>query len=909
MFKRISSITLILAIVIASLFSIVIPYSQKSLSDNHLEKNKTELKKLFTKTQKELIQQEINRIAARITLKREQALLNAKAEIRQRVELAESFIKSIDHHSEDEQKHMMDSMTHAFKWNNESGYYFIVDKSQNILYHGGSAKFEGKNIKDIIKKDDRLMSFIKKTLENGNAYGEYFFEKPYSEQKFHKLSYAKVVGNVLVGSGVYIDEIERNVQSELLNELDFERFGYKNYGYFWIINTDYKIVYHINPGVFNVDNYNFKDTDGKYIFREFIDIALEKGEGFSKYYWPFPGTTIPVEKISYVKLIPEWNWVIGTGFYFENFKELAASEREVMENTVNSSLFSTMVIVAILFILTIIAALHVYLRVRNIEDEQKIYINDLLQYKIVLDESSIVSITDTDGVITYVNDKLVEISGYSKKELVGHRHTIMKHHDTPDSVYKDLWETITRGEVWKGIIKNMRSNGDYFYHNITVIPHRNSEGEVDKYISCSQDVTEVFENRNKLQEVFSVDSLTGLGNRFSLLQTIKKSKEPTLAMIDIDRFHDINETYGMQSGDALLNLFSIRLGNCESFKNYSLFRLHSDVFAILASDEQLDQFVDVIAENIKFITSKPFKVEDKEIMIRVRIGFAHDHSDPLSYADTALQLAKRENRNYSVYDPDLNASSQVYEENIKIMKMINDAIENDRVVPYYQPIYNFETGKIEKFESLMRIIDKDKRLVTPFEFLDISKQTRFYQILTQRIFQKTVDTFTNLKDYEFSINLSTEDLLNQDTMEYILEYGKEKGVLNRMVIEIVESEQISMSAKVSIALAKLKKEGVKIAIDDFGTGYSNFEYLLKIKADYVKIDGSIIKLINRDERAVDILTSIVNYSEKIGMKTIGEFISNQPIAKQAKILGVNYAQGYYIGKPEPTPNPEPDNTI
>lgn len=173
--------------------------------------------------------------------------------------------------------------------------------------------------------------------------------------------------------------------------------------------------------------------------------------------------------------------------------------------------------------------------------------------------------------------------------------------------------------------------------------------------------------------------------------------------------------------------------------------------------------------------------------------------------------------------------------------------------------------------------------------------------MTKIIVKKAIDTFAG-DDSTFSINISTEDILHKETMDFVYDYAADKDVMSRMILEIVESESLSAYASATNTIDRFKNAGAKIAIDDFGTGYSNFDYLLKIKADYIKIDGSIIKLITKDERAVDVVNSIVSYANKLKMKTIAEFISSEELCVKAKALGIDYQQGFYHGKPEPVPD-------
>ncbi|MCD8568790.1 MAG: EAL domain-containing protein [Geovibrio sp.] len=232
-----------------------------------------------------------------------------------------------------------------------------------------------------------------------------------------------------------------------------------------------------------------------------------------------------------------------------------------------------------------------------------------------------------------------------------------------------------------------------------------------------------------------------------------------------------------------------------------------------------------------------------------------------------------------------------------MLKSIYAAIKNDKVFPVFQPIYNIATGRIEKYECLMRAEDETGQILTPGDFMDISKKTRIYPRLTLIIIEKSVQKFKNLP-YEFSINLTIEDLMNDETMEYLITYAKSHDVLSRLVIEIVETEELQGFEEVLTLLREFKNHGVKIAIDDFGSGYSNFEYLIKLNADYVKIDAGIMKHVLEDERATEIVRSIVTFARQTGVRTIAEFISSEELLKAADSLGVDYAQGYFIGKPE-----------
>jgi len=896
--RRISNITFFSSIIIAAVFCAVVIWNMQDLLSKFIGQNSKEIRVFYTEQQKDLIKNEVNRLIKRIHATKGIIEQNTIDGMKEQVKSANNFIQSIySNHDHNNQEKHIEEMISSFNWNQNSGYFYIVSAKGIVIHHGGNKEYVGSNLLEMRNKYPRLYTFIQKTIDKGEFSGEYDFPRPNGDGTFEpKLGYALYNKplNIVIGTGIYRKDLDEKIQAEILETIKDERFGYMNYGYFWVFNTDYKTIFHINPNLYKEDLYNLQDNHGKYVLREFVDIALSQGKGYTQYYWTIPGQDKESEKISYLRYLPEWNWIVGSGFYFANFNELIRKEEQISKNVLGQQLKNNAVILLIIFTLVLLTSLFIYKRIRKIETEQEDYVNDLLQYKTVIDQSAIVSITDLGGKILHVNDQMTNITGFTKKELVGNRHTKLGHPDNPKATYDDLWKTITNGEVWRGIIKNLTKEGGYFYQKSTIIPFRDKTGKIIKYIAVSYDVTEVFENKSQLQKYLHSDPLTDLKNRASLLMEIKNSKSADLAIIDIDDFHKINETYGMKVGDEVLKVFTGRLTENLLLKPYDIYRLHSDVFAVFSQQSDKNLFIINVENAVKEITRESICVEAGEIIISTIIGYAHGSDNIMAHADAALQFAKANNISHYTYDPLEIDNSKIYEQNTKVVKMLSKAIEEDRVTPFFQPITGADK---DKYECLMRIINEDNSVVSPVEFLDISKQTRYYPDLTRIIVKKSIDRFEK-EDADFSINVSAEDILNSSTMDFIYDYAVEKGVMNKLILEIVESESLSSYSSATATLYKFKIAGAKIAIDDFGTGYSNFDYLLKIKADFIKIDGSIIKLINKDERAVDIVQSIVSYAKKLKMKTIAEFISDEALSKKAKELGVDYQQGYYHGKPE-----------
>ncbi|MCD8553347.1 EAL domain-containing protein [Seleniivibrio sp.] len=910
---RLSTVTLITAISVAVIFSLTLIYNLSSLSEKHIKRSETELKRNYEARQKEVIRNEVQRCINRIKQEQSEVYGDAKTAVRDRVDSADEYMKILKAggNSDKAIRTALDSLIHSFKWEFKTGYYYALDQNGIIISHGGNSKYEGINAVSLVG-NTQFNQFIKRAYEEGSAYGEYEFEKPNeSGKKYSKIAYAKYNPDtkILIAAGIYLDEIAELAKGDILASIKKDRFGTEDTGYFWIISTDYKNIFYPDKTIGSADIRTVTSGDGRKIFLEAIEMAKTQGEGYISYQWKLPDKDEYSEKTSYISYVPEWEWVIGTGFYYVSLNELIESEKKAILGTSRQELYSNIVLITILLVFSMAASIFVFRRMREVEDKQSKILNDLKQYKFIMDESAIVSMTDPTGIITYVNDQFCTTSGYTREQLVGRKHNILRHPDTPSEYFAELWKTIARGKIFKGIIKNLRPDGSHYYHNVVIIPIKDENEKIVAYTSCSQDVTEVIENRKRLQVVFNTDKLTGLGNRYKLQQDIETSKRPCLAILDIDRFHEINELYGMKLGDRLLAMFADRLVKNSHLKTFELYRLHSDVFAVLAPYMDLMTFTEIVKSSLATITKEYFVISDKEMILSCCIGFADStRSDIMAEADIAVQQAKFENKAFQVFDPNLKDNFATYEQNIKILKMLNDAVDKDRTVPFFQPIYAFSTKGIWKYECLMRIIGENGEVISPAQFLDVSKQTRLYPRLTLAVVKKSIDMFKKV-NAEFSVNLSVEDLLNEETMNEIFRYASNAGIMSRMVIEIVETERLTGDENILNIISRFKQNGTKIAIDDFGSGYSNFDYLLKVQADYVKIDASIIRLISKDERASDIVRSITSYAKKMKMQTIAEFIADEATAKKAKELGVDFAQGYWFGKPEPEPATEPEHVL
>ncbi len=530
-----------------------------------------------------------------------------------------------------------------------------------------------------------------------------------------------------------------------------------------------------------------------------------------------------------------------------------------------------------------------------IELKLKKALSFLESYELAMNESSIVSKADLKGNITYVNDNFCKVSGYLKKEAVGEPHSIVRHPDTPKSVFKDLWETIKAKRIWKGILKNRGKLDDYWV-DITILPILDENRNIVEYIAVRHDITKMVKQQKKLDNIANTDTLTGLGNRYKLANDIKNSEAPALVILNIDNFALVNDFYGHESGDRIIIDYGAEISEIIKDEACTLYHLQGDEYVIFNRDIDKESFIKKIYQIKNKISKITISVGEEKLNFNFSMGISFEDKEKiLTTADMALKIAKRENKDFVVYTEE-NSLNKEYENNIKWAGKIKEAIKKDNIVPVFQPIVNNENGKWEKYESLVRIKDGEN-LVGPYFFLDISKKTKHYTQITKIMIEKSFIIFKDRKE-EFSINLTIEDILNTDIQTYIFLMLEKYKIGSRVVFEIVESESIENFEEVEDFIVQIKSYNCKVAIDDFGTGYSNFEYLMKLKADYIKIDGSMIKDIDTSENAQIVVSTIVSFAKKMGIKTIAEFVENESILNKVKELGVDYSQGYYFSRPK-----------
>ena len=401
--------------------------------------------------------------------------------------------------------------------------------------------------------------------------------------------------------------------------------------------------------------------------------------------------------------------------------------------------------------------------------------------------------------------------------------------------------------------------------------------------------------KEDLVRKYFYDHLTGLPNIFKLRQDLLDYQNVTLIDVTIDDFKSINSFYGFLVGDYTLEQIAHTLQN---ISDADVYKMPGGEFVLLLhrhfSYYDLKDYLDKFYEELSRIN---ILYADVYITLDFTIGAvtATSIDNILSKLSMALDFAQKNRLPYFIYEEKLEFESD-YRENIAIVTKIREAIREDRIVAYYQPIVDNDSGKVVKYETLARLVNAKGEVLAPDQFLQISKKTKNYSEITKKMMRSSFEMFADT-EYEFSINISIDDVINQDTYDFIIESLRSCTFSERVVFELVESDAMSDIDRVLEFVKEVKRYGAKISIDDFGSGYSNFFMLTKMKVDYIKIDGSLISSIDQHYSSWLVVESIVEFAKKLKVRTIAEYVYSSTIFSKVKELGIEYSQGFYIDKP------------
>jgi len=529
-------------------------------ANTHLEYNKKIVTNLV-KNIKEIIDYENENIEQRV-----------KRVLRDKLEIALKIVQNIyknnnEKLSKKEIRKIVINRLAQLRFNNEEGYYFIYDSKTNHIVGHVIEKLIGVDFTDFkdLKGNATIATFKESLKTKYFTFDKLYFYKPNDTIT----QYPKLVStfefkelDLIIGTGEYLNNVTNNLKKEYLKKIQTMQDTQKINIY---IRKDEKVFVNI------VNN----EIASNSIVNNLSEVITTK----EKYYQYNDNGR---EKKSYFYYSGEWGWIIESGFYIDDTINLLSKIKNEIDIKKEISKRDTEIFIFMILLITVIISI---LFLNNLKNTINQYTIKLKEYINLIDKNVITSSTDINGKIIKVSEAFCKITGYDKDELLGKNHNIVRHEDTKNELYRDLWNTIKSKRTWKGEIKNKKKDGTFYWVEAIINPNLDKNNNIIGYTSIRQDITD----KKRVEELSITDGLTTLYNRRHFdeffprtLNTARREKEYfSFILMDIDHFKQYNDTYGHQKGDEVLINVSLCLKKSMKRASDMIFRLGGEEFGVL----------------------------------------------------------------------------------------------------------------------------------------------------------------------------------------------------------------------------------------------------------------------------------------------------------------------------------------
>ena len=540
---------------------------------------------------------------------------------------------------------------------------------------------------------------------------------------------------------------------------------------------------------------------------------------------------------------------------------------------------------------------------------------ELRRFSIAIEQSGdSVFITDTRGIIRYVNKAFETTTGYGRDEAIGRTPRILRSGRHARAFYSHLWRVIRDGSVYRDVFVNRRKDGSLYYEETTITPLRDHHGLITYYVSTGKDITEHLATEERIQYLANHDPLTNLPTRALFAEKIDQAVEAAMKnqqslailLFDLDRFRRVNDTFGPLVGDQVVQEFSHRLRTILG-KQALVARIGGDGFAALFERVQDAQEVSVFADHIAALVADPFVVDGHEFFLTISVGVSlfpdngQDAQTLIRNAGSALNRAKRRGGNaHEFYTTDMNARAL---ERLTLESRLRRALERDELCLFYQPQKDINTGHIIGVEALMRWQQPDGVIVGPAGFIPLMEETGLIVpvgewALRAALAQRDDWRANGFEDIRVSVNISGRQFRHRAllaTLADILEVCPDSDGL--LELELTESVLMENAQGAIDMLEALSEMGVRLAVDDFGTGYSSLSYLKRFPLNALKIDQSFVSDLGHHGDGGAITNAIITLGHELGLEIVAEGVETDEQMSFLRRQHCDFAQGYLVGRP------------
>lgn len=520
-----------------------------------------------------------------------------------------------------------------------------------------------------------------------------------------------------------------------------------------------------------------------------------------------------------------------------------------------------------------------------------------------------------EGRWTYINQAARQIYGRTAEELLGRNFADLIHPDYVDHDLDTFRDVLDGKEVVQYETVHMHRDGEIRYLSFNIKPKTDRDWNIVGAMGTARDITDQKMYQHRLEHLAEHDVLTGLHNRHFFEGELERAVSLAsrhsatfgLLYIDLDNFKYVNDTLGHAAGDQLLlELAQLLQGRLR--QGDILARFGGDEFTVLLHDVNGQLLQQVAQSYHELFKSYTFFQGEKVFDIRVSIGAAlidgqvSSASEVLAQSDLACGLAKSRGRNQAhVFNPADTAMAEMASE-VSWSRKINEALEHDGFVLFFQPIVRIRDNVVEHYEVLLRMRGANDEMIAPGAFLSAAERFGLVHAIDRWVVARAIARLAELHRQEqrlnFAINLSGRAFEDHELLPAIRQALNDSALdPASLTFEITETAAISHIAHAKEFIEELRKLGCRFALDDFGSGFSSYGYLKFLPADYLKIDGGFVQEMAHDPVDQAIIQSMNQVAHALGKKTIAESVENEQSLRLLRAYGVDYAQGYHIGRP------------
>lgn len=513
-------------------------------------------------------------------------------------------------------------------------------------------------------------------------------------------------------------------------------------------------------------------------------------------------------------------------------------------------------------------------------------------------------ITDTNGVIEWVNPAFTTITGWTAEEAIGDTPRILRSGNHSRGFYARMWEQLKAGEVWRGEMYNRRKDGTLYPEEQTITPVRDEKGAIAHFVAVKQDITDRKRQEQHSQFLALHDPLTALPNRRAFEAALSRfgggERDAAILILDIDDFKLVNDSAGHPAGDQLLMEITSIL-QAQLRPGDFLARLGGDEFVVLIQNAGAGLAQDIAERLRRAVELMSFEHNGSVYYVTMSIGVAlfssgEDPKSIVAHADTAMYAAKERGKNRVANDP-LDGGPGVHEVTLWLSR-IRAALRDGGFVLSFQPVIQLGSGAAVHFEALIRMIAEDGTMYMPDQFLPCAERYGLMSQIDRWVFDDVLRILESEPDIRIFANLSGRSLTDEPLLQHIEECLRASNVApGRLSFEITETAAVGDLASARNFVRRLKDLGCLIALDDFGVGFSSFGYLRALAVDYIKIDRMFVRDVDTNETNRALVQAVHTVARTMGKGVIAEGVETEAHADVLRGMGIDHGQGFRWGTP------------